>query len=326
MRERAPRARRTPRPPSSPGPGPPSPRPCAAARRTPISFVGPDRLRQAPPRRGRSRPSCSPADAPDPDEARRRALADPSPHPDLVWLRPPGTQHLVDEVRERVIGAAAYRPFEGGAPRLRDRGRRRDGRREPERAPEDARGAGRLRPPDPDHRRARARCSRRCGRAARSCVRAAPAEAVEQRRLASRPGDGGGAPGRRAAGRRRPRPGRACLVGDGRARELRAEAADARAALAGELAGCALGRLLARRRGGSAAPAPARRAARARGAAAEAGEGRGDAPARRAREAEEAAKRAARRARTEALDLGLGLVAAWLRDLAAVAEGAEELV
>ena len=51
--------------------------------------------------------------AADPDDARRRALADPSPHPDLVWLAPQGTQHLVDELRERVIVAAAYRPFEG---------------------------------------------------------------------------------------------------------------------------------------------------------------------------------------------------------------------
>ena len=51
--------------------------------------------------------------ASDPDQARRRALADPSPHPDLLWLRPPGTQHLVEEVRDRVIGAVAYRPFEG---------------------------------------------------------------------------------------------------------------------------------------------------------------------------------------------------------------------
>ncbi len=49
----------------------------------------------------------------DPGEARRRALADPSPHPDLAWLRPPGNQHLVDEVRERVINAISYRPFEG---------------------------------------------------------------------------------------------------------------------------------------------------------------------------------------------------------------------
>ena len=50
----------------------------------------------------------------DPEDARRRALLDPSPHPDLVWLAPSGAQHLVEEVRERVIRAAAYRPFEGG--------------------------------------------------------------------------------------------------------------------------------------------------------------------------------------------------------------------
>lgn len=54
------------------------------------------------------------AAAADPDDTRRRALLDPSPHADLVWLAPRGTQHLVDEVRERVIRAAAYRPFEGG--------------------------------------------------------------------------------------------------------------------------------------------------------------------------------------------------------------------
>jgi len=48
----------------------------------------------------------------DEDDARRRALIDPSPHPDLVWLRPPGAQHMVEDVRERVIRAASYRPFE----------------------------------------------------------------------------------------------------------------------------------------------------------------------------------------------------------------------
>ena len=48
------------------------------------------------------------------EEAKRRALMDPSPHPDLVWLRPTGAQHMVEEVRERVIRASAYRPFEGG--------------------------------------------------------------------------------------------------------------------------------------------------------------------------------------------------------------------
>jgi DNA polymerase-3 subunit delta' len=52
------------------------------------------------------------AGAPDPDDARRRTLIDPSPHPDLVWLRPRGAQHMVEEVREKVIRAASYRPFE----------------------------------------------------------------------------------------------------------------------------------------------------------------------------------------------------------------------
>ncbi|HEY7456868.1 MAG TPA: hypothetical protein VH703_06295 [Solirubrobacterales bacterium] len=52
--------------------------------------------------------------AEDVEDARRRALLDPSPHPDLVWLAPKGAQHMVEEVRERVIRAAAYRPYEGG--------------------------------------------------------------------------------------------------------------------------------------------------------------------------------------------------------------------
>src|SRR5689334_6626261 len=51
--------------------------------------------------------------ATDPDDARRRALLDPSPHPDLVWLRPPGAQHLVDDVREQVIRASSLSPAEG---------------------------------------------------------------------------------------------------------------------------------------------------------------------------------------------------------------------
>jgi DNA polymerase III subunit delta' len=51
--------------------------------------------------------------ASDPDDARRRALLDPSPHPDLVWLRPPGAQHLVEDVREWVIRAASLSPAEG---------------------------------------------------------------------------------------------------------------------------------------------------------------------------------------------------------------------
>ena len=52
--------------------------------------------------------------ADDSEDARRRALLDPSPHPDLVWIAPKGVQHMVEEVRERVIRAAVYRPYEGG--------------------------------------------------------------------------------------------------------------------------------------------------------------------------------------------------------------------
>src|SRR5919109_98550 len=51
--------------------------------------------------------------ATDPDDARRRALLDPSPHPDIVWLRPPGAQHLVEDVRESVIRASSLSPAEG---------------------------------------------------------------------------------------------------------------------------------------------------------------------------------------------------------------------
>ena len=66
-----------------------------------------------PPRRAPSPPELLAAGAADPDDARRRALIDPSPHPDLVWLRPPGAQHLVDEIRESVIRASSLSPAEG---------------------------------------------------------------------------------------------------------------------------------------------------------------------------------------------------------------------
>ncbi len=64
---------------------------------------------------------------------------------------------------------------------------------------------------------------------------------------------------------------------------------------------------------------------RAQAAEEDAAETTGPAARRRAREAEEEAKRASRRARTASLDLGLSLIAAWLRDLAATADGADEL-
>ncbi|MGA7397017.1 MAG: hypothetical protein WBW62_06160, partial [Solirubrobacterales bacterium] len=49
----------------------------------------------------------------DQEETRRRALLDPSPHPDLVWLKPVGMSHAVADVREQVIHQAPLSPFEG---------------------------------------------------------------------------------------------------------------------------------------------------------------------------------------------------------------------
>ena len=51
--------------------------------------------------------------AEDPERARRQALDERSPHPDLTWITPPGNQHLVEEIRTRLIGPIVYRPFAG---------------------------------------------------------------------------------------------------------------------------------------------------------------------------------------------------------------------
>jgi len=89
----------------------------------------------------------------------------------------------------------------------------------------------------------------------------------------------------------------------------------------GEVAGAPWGEILdlAEAEGAEAAAA-AERAMVARGE--EAG---GAAAKRAARDAPQAGRRAGRRRRTEVLDLALGLLGAWFRDLAAAAEGAPEL-
>jgi DNA polymerase III subunit delta' len=121
----------------------------------------------------------------------------------------------------------------------------------------------------------------------------------------------------------------AFLLGE-QGRELRAGAqACVQAAVSDELAGAPWrGLLAAAEAAGDQASQEVR--ARLEQLAADAGEGEGEGEGRRvrrrSREAEEAARRAARRARTQALDLALALMAAWLRDLATVAEGAEHLV
>jgi DNA polymerase-3 subunit delta' len=262
--------------------------------------------------------------APEPDDSRRRALTDPSPHPDLAWLAPQGTQHLVDEVRERVIVAAAYRPFEGT---------RRVFVIEAAEAMADESQNALLKtleePPPFSHlvlitsqpaallATVRSRCQ---------AVRFAPPslETVELRLSELELGetDKERAAAARLAGGDTDRA--AFLLGE-QGRELRAAAeACVGAALGGELDGTPWHGVLGAAQAASDQAADAARA-RLEELANAAGEDQPRGARRRSRETEEAVKRAARRARTEALDLGLALMTAWLRDLAAVAEGAVDL-
>jgi DNA polymerase III subunit delta' len=260
------------------------------------------------------------AGAPDPEDARRRALARPSPHPDLVWLAPPGTQHLVEEVREQVIRGASYRPFEGD--------RRAFVIEAAEALGDESQNAllKTLEEPPPyahllllsaEPAGLRETVISRCQR-----VRflALSPEAVERELEA----DGADPLERRAAARLSGGDtARARLLLSEPGRELRAAAERyARAARAGETASAPWSRLLelAELAGEQAGDAVAE-GVRAR---AELGGDR-QAKARGKRDAEAAARRAARRTRTEVLDLALALSGAWFRDLAATGEGAPEL-
>jgi DNA polymerase-3 subunit delta' len=263
--------------------------------------------------------------APDPDDARRRALADPSPHPDLVWLAPQGTQHLVDEVRTRVITAAAYRPFEGArrvfvieaADAMADESQNALLKTLEEPA-EFVHLVLVSAEPELLLETVRSRCQP---------VRFRPLtdEAVEAA-LEDR-GLGEDAAERRAAARLAGGdPRRAEFLVGGPGRELRSVAQECvDAALAGELGDAPWRRMLSAAEA-SGSQAGEETVARLAAMAAQAGQDEGRAARRAAREAEEAGRRASRKARTEALDAGLGLLAGWLRDLAAAADGAEELV
>ena len=262
------------------------------------------------------------AGAPDPDDARRRALADPSPHPDLVWLRPPGIQHLVEDVRRLVIAAAPYRPFEGE--------RRVFVIEAAEDLAEESQNAllKTLEEPPPfahlilvtaepeallDTVRSRCRPVR--------FARLAP-DAVEQRLQPGGEPDERRAVARLADGD----PRRAAFLLSDEGRALRGAAEDlGRAATASELGGAPWSELLdAADRAGEREAATVRE--RAEAAEEEAAERSGPAARKRAREAEELARRASRRARNDSLDLGLALLGAWLRDLAAAGDGAADLV
>jgi DNA polymerase-3 subunit delta' len=253
--------------------------------------------------------------AADPDDARRRALLDPSPHPDLVWLTPRGAQHLVEEVRERVIRASVYRPFEGGkrvfvveaAEAMRDESQNAL-LKTLEEPPEFVHLILLSSEPEALLETVASRCQ---------AVDFAPLPpAVLEAELA----DGGdeaevAAAARLAAGDLE----RARLLLSERGREVRAQAELCiAAALAGEVAAAPWQALLGRAEvAGEDVEAATREALEEE---AEAG------LKRTVREIGDEAKRAGRRRRTEILELGLELCAAWLRDLAALASGAEEVI
>ena len=262
----------------------------------------------------------------DPEDARRRALLDPSPHPDLVWLAPTGAQHMVEEVRERVIRAAAYRPFEGGkrvfvveaAEAMRDESQNAL-LKTLEEPPEfvhlillSSDGEGLLET-----------VASRCQTIDFAPL---PAEVLEAQladgteTVLSEPesahrDDEVVAAARLAAGDLE----RARLLLGERGRQLRAEAERCvGAALDGETAKAPWKALLDDAKGAG---------EDVEGAVREALEEEAKAGVKRsAKDITDAAKRAGRRRRTEILELGFELCAAWLRDLAALAAGAEEVV
>ncbi len=266
--------------------------------------------------------------AEDPDDVRRRALLDPSPHPDLVWLAPRGAQHLVEEVRERVIRAAAYRPFEGGkrvfvveaAESMRDESQNAL-LKTLEEPPEFVHLILLSSEPEALLETVASRCQSIDFAPLPAAVLEAQLAADGTKResmgdkSAHRPEEGEiAAAARLAAGDLE----RARLLLSASGRELRAEAErGVTAALEGEVASAPWKRLLDR--------------AEAAGEEAEAAtreileEESKSGLKRTARDIADESKRAGRRRRTEVLDLGFELCAAWLRDLAVVASGAEEV-
>jgi DNA polymerase III subunit delta' len=266
--------------------------------------------------------------AEDPDDARRRALLDPSPHPDLVWLTPRGAQHLVEEVRERVIRAAAYRPFEGGkrvfvveaAEALRD-----ESQNALLKTLEEPPGFVHLILLSSEPEILLETISSRC-----QPVDFAPlsAEVLEAELSAGAPGTvaadaepGGPVRAEEVAAAARLAAGdleRARLLLGPRGREVREDVERCVAAvLAGEVASAPWKGLLDRAQAAGEEVEAATREILEEEAKA--------GLKRTARDIADESKRAGRRRRTEILDLGLELCAVWFRDLAAIAAGAEDV-
>ena len=260
------------------------------------------------------------AGADDPGESRRRALLDPSPHPDLVWLRPPGAQHLVEDVRESVIRAASLRPAEGEkrvfvieeAEALRDESQNALLKTLEEPAPfahvilvcsEPELLAGTI----------LSRCRE---------VEFAPLPPGAVLEALGESGEEAEAAARLSGGDLRLA--RLLLGEHGRALRSSATSAARAAVGAGEKRAPEpwRGMLDAAELAGRDAAAEEERRLLEDGAAAR----RGRSAGKLSRDHIDQVKRTGRRARTEALDLALGLCCAWFRDLAAVAAGADDVV
>jgi DNA polymerase-3 subunit delta' len=232
-------------------------------------------------------------------------------------LAPKGAQHMVEEVREQVIRASAYRPYEGGkrvfvieaAEAMRDES-------------QNAMLKTLEEPPEFVHlilltAEPAALLETIASRCQPVDFAPLPPEAVE----ATLRADGGGVEADEIAAAARLSAGdvelaRGLLSEQGR--KLRGEVEGfAAAVLAGDDAAPSWRAML---KSAEVAGEEAESAAR------EALEQEKDAGMKRtARDIADAAKRAGRRRRTELLDLGLRLSAAWFRDVAAVAAGAADL-
>ena len=255
--------------------------------------------------------------APDPDDVRRRTLLDPSPHPDLVWLRPPGAQHLVEDVRESVIRASSLSPVEGR--------RRVFVIEEAEDLRDESQNAllKTLEEPAPFAHLILV-CSEPEQLSETILSRCAPVEFGPLSPDAVRETLGAGEDAAAAARLSGGDVELARLLLGERGASIRAAAeAAARSARTAEAAPEPWRALLdlADEAGREAGAAEERRLL----ADAEASSGRGR-KGKLTREAVEQVRRTERRARTQALDLGLALCCAWYRDLAAVAAGADDVV
>ncbi len=240
--------------------------------------------------------------AEDAEDVRRRALLDPSPHPDLVWLAPKGAQHMVEEVREQVIRASVYRPYEGGkrvfvieaAEAMRD-----ESQNALLKTLEEPPGFVHLILLSSEPAALLETISSRCQPVEFAPLPAEAVEAMLREGAADVDAEEIAAAARLSAGDLE----LARLLLTEQGRELRERAVEREWSAMLKTAETA----------GEEAEAAAREALE---------EEKEGGVKRSAREIADAAKRAGRRRRTELLDLGLQLAAAWFRDLAAVASGA----